>query len=210
MLKFNPDQMTHFAAETSAHFRKLIVGPDHPKMTTLLEKASGLGVAVDVHMFTPGNLETIREIIKPGVEKAFGTPGLLVSDELKSLRFAITLSNDSRVVVGTIVGDWYPYSFKLKMHCVAEAERRKGLGRLLYEAADVVVACVAKVMHTRELSPCSAVDKTVLVMVCVDSHADWFVTELVEGAGFEDKYEDDGADLCQDEFIFSKHVSFDF
>ncbi len=166
-------------------FCDLVAGLDSTPLAVLLDKATatGKGVCLDVYPINKHNQKRVFEMVKRLIKDVF--KDVLNPRDLTIGGFAVTLTRltgDTRVVVGTILGDWTYTGMMLKMHAVEWSMRRQGFGRMLYQACDVVIGYLAASVPISQF-----VRKRGTVTVCtsLERNAPPYLKKLVLDLGFE-------------------------
>jgi hypothetical protein len=164
-------------------FCDLVAGLDSTLLASLLDKAKAKDMCLDVHLINnKRNQKHVYEIVKPLIEEVF--KDVLKPGDLTIGGFAITLRRQTDgVVVGTILGDWTYTGMMLKMHAVQLSMRCQGLGRLLYQACDVVIGYLAA--SVLPISQSVRKRGTVTVCTSLKVNAPPYLKQLVLALGFQ-------------------------
>jgi hypothetical protein len=164
-------------------FCELVAGLNSKPLADLLDKATAKGMRLDVYPINKRNQKDVFNMVKKLIEEVFNVPGMLNPRDLTIGGFAITLSRQTDgVVVGTILGDWTYTGMMLKMHAVEWSMRGQGLGRMLYQACDVVIGYLAA--SVLPISQSVRKRGTVTVCTSLERNAPPYLVKLVLDLGY--------------------------
>jgi hypothetical protein len=179
-------------------FYELVAGLNSKPLDALLDEATGKGMRLDVYPIKKDNQKDVFNMVKTLIKEVF--EDVLNPKDLTIGGFAITLRRQTDgVVVGTILGDWTYTGMMLKMHAVEWSMRKQGLGRMLYQACDVVIGYLAA--SVLPISPFARKRGTVTVCTSLERNAPPYLVNLVLSLGFKCTARGDTA------LFFEKQVS---